>query len=118
MSLQGHHRPQASAYGASDNLNNNFGSMNLHEISQIKLDETRVDSKLNMSGINMSQNLNLSTAIKGMNHMDNSMHLDHDMTYNSQSQQIAQEGDHFESAFVATNDLNSSAFVRTQDTNL
>ena len=56
------------------------------------------------------QNLNMSTAINGMNHMDNSMHLDHnDMTYNSHSQQIAQEADHFENAIAGTNYL-------TQDT--
>lgn len=66
-----------------------------------------------MSANNMSQNLNMSTAMKGMTHMDTSMHLDHDMTYNSQHQQIAQETDHFESAFAGTNDLNSSAFVKT-----
>lgn len=52
----------------------------------------------------------MSTAINGMNHMDNSMHLDHnDMTYNSHSQQIAQEADHFENAIAGTNYL-------TQDT--
>ena len=46
-----------------------------------------------MSGVNISQNLNMSTAINGMHGMDHSMHIDQDMTYNSHSQNIAQEGD-------------------------
>jgi len=56
----------------------------LNDISQIKLDDTRLDSKLNMSGVNISQNnFNMSTAINGIHGMDHSMQLDHDMTYNS-----------------------------------
>ena len=81
----GHQRGQASmAYGGESTQQSNLGSINLNDISQIKLDDTRLDSKLNMSGVNISQNnFNMSTAINGMHGMDHSMQLDHDMTYNS-----------------------------------